>query len=420
MTQFTDNDSSTKTCIIVGASHGGVNASFALRKEGWQGEIILIDSDPDLPYHRPPLSKAFLIDGGDAQPARLKSEASYQKSNIKLNLGVFVKTIDKEKKVLQLDNNEIYHYDKLIISTGASAFIPPISGIENSKNIFTLRSSADVKAIKTAFSQAKKKRVVIIGGGYIGLETAASIKKLGGSVTVIEREERLLARVTSPAMSVFFEQLHSNNDITIKTGKTVQALDSEDESITVTCDDNSQYSSDIVIIGVGVKVNQALAEEANLTISNGIKVNSQCRTSEPDIFAVGDCTFHHNKFYGRWIRLESVQNAVDQAKIAAATICGKQAYYDALPWFWSDQFNIKLQMVGLNSGYDNIVVRKENNEDAKFSVWYFQKDKLLSVDTVNHPKAYVLATKLLKQGSKIDKAKLANTDIELSLDVQDS
>ncbi|WP_440875959.1 NAD(P)/FAD-dependent oxidoreductase [Thalassotalea sp. PLHSN55] len=406
----------TPTCIIVGASHGGVNAAFSLRKEGWQGDIILIDADPALPYHRPPLSKAYLTEANDGKLAILKPQASYEKANIRLLLGTKVTKLDQKAQTIQLENNVLLQYHKLILATGASAFIPPISGIEDTSKVFTLRTSKDIDLIKAAFHQTEKKRVVIIGGGYIGLETAASIKKLGGQVTVLEREQRLLARVTSADMSEFFQQLHTNNGILVKTGQSVCAMRSANNEIIVDCDDNSQYTADIVIVGVGVKVNQALAEQAGLTLQNGIEVNHQCQTSIDNIYAIGDCAFHHNQYYNRWLRLESVQNAVDQAKVAAASICEKEVSYDAIPWFWSDQFNVKLQMVGLNTGFDQVIIRKENDDAMKFSAWYFNGEQLLSVDTVNHAKAYVLATKLLKQRSKIDKSALANSDIALSLD----
>ena len=408
--------STTQTCIIIGASHGGVTAAFSLRKEGWQGSITIIDSDPAVPYHRPPLSKAHLTNSDAIQPPILKPIASYDKNNITLMLGTKVNKIEPNNHSVSLDNGDVLNYDKLILATGARPFIPPINGLDNATNLFALRTQADVDNIRSAFHASTQKRVVIIGGGYIGLETAASIKKLGGDVTVLERESRLLARVTSPEMSEYFQQLHESNGVTINTAQNVELIKTVGETQTVICGNGCEYPADLIIVGVGIRVNQELAQQAGLTVDNGIIVNEQCQTSDNNIYAIGDCAYHHNKHYDRWLRLESVQNAVDQSKITALALCEKNASYDALPWFWSDQFDIKLQMVGLATGYNNIMLRKETEDDGKFSVWYFKDDELLSVDAVNHAKAYVMGTKLIKSKALINKSNLANSDIPLSVD----
>jgi 3-phenylpropionate/trans-cinnamate dioxygenase ferredoxin reductase component len=258
--------------------------------------------------------------------------------------------------------------------------------------------------------------VVIIGGGYIGLETAASLKKLGASVVVLERESRILARVTAPEMSAFFSQLHETNGVIIHTDKNVSAITSANNLNQVITSDGAEYPADIIIVGVGVRVNKELAEQAGLEITNGICVNANARTSNDNIYAIGDCTYHFNPHYQRHIRLESVQNAVDQAKVAAMDLCEKAQEYNTLPWFWSDQYDVKLQMVGLASGYDDIIVRQELEQgtSSKFSVWYFAGDTLLSVDAINNAKAYVLGTKAIKAHSKINKANLANAEYELT------
>ena len=411
-----------KTCLIIGASHGGVTAAFQLRKEGWLGKIVLIDADPVFPYHRPPLSKTHLTESDASGPAVLKAQAAYEKDKIELQLGKKVTQLDTSQHQVQLETGEALNYDKLILATGASAFIPPIQGLSEVSNAYTLRTANDVEQIKTAFNQSSAKRVVIIGGGYIGLETAASFKKLGAEVTVIERESRLLARVTSPEMSAFFEELHAENGVQIQTNQSVTAISENEHGISVSClhadQSMSQYEADIIVVGVGVSVNQALAEQAgievNQSVVKGIVIDEHCRTSHPDVYAIGDCTYHHNPYYDRWLRLESVQNAVDQAKTASSNIRGKTNNYDALPWFWSDQFNIKLQMVGLATGYNELVIRKELTDEHKFSVWYFKDDTLLAVDAVNHAKAYVLGTKLLKARNTINRHVLADSASELS------
>ncbi len=403
--------SENKTCVVIGASHGGVNFAFALRKEGWKGAIVLFDKDETIPYHRPPLSKKYLELEDSIQNNLLRPLDSYKKDNITLSLGKQVVKINKESKTITLASGEQQKYDVLVLATGARAFVPPIKGLQEAKNIYTLRNANDVANIRTAFHASKHKKVVVIGGGYIGLETAASLKKLGAQVTVLEREERILARVTTPYLSDFFTNIHQENDVAICVNKGVTEITTEDNLNTVICADGSRYTADIIIVGVGIKVNTELAAEVGVTITNGIAVDTTTKTSEEAIYAIGDCTYHYNKIYDTHVRLESVQNAVDQAKVAAANICGKETVYDALPWFWSDQYDIKLQIVGLSQGFDNSVLRKES--EKKFSIWYFKEDKLLAVDSINNGKSYVLGTKFIKTNAVIDKELLADPTTNL-------
>ncbi|ANW97225.1 pyridine nucleotide-disulfide oxidoreductase [Wenyingzhuangia fucanilytica] len=403
--------SNTKICVVIGASHAGVNFAFSLRKEGWQGDIILFDKDNTTPYHRPPLSKKYLELEDSIQNNFLKPIESYEKENISLALGLGVARVDKENKVLVLEDGTSQNYDVLVFATGARAFVPPIKGINEANNIFTLRNANDVANIRQAFHASQEKKIVVIGGGYIGLETAASLKKLGADVTVLEREERVLARVTTPYLSEFFTKLHQANNVEICVNKGVTEIKTENHQNTVVCSDGSTYKADMVIVGVGIKVNTELASEIGLTINNGIEVDTTAKTSEEGIYAIGDCSYHYNTMYNTYVRLESVQNAVDQAKVAAANICEKPTVYNAIPWFWSDQYDVKLQIVGLSQGFDNTVVRKE--EDKKFSIWYFKGEQLLAVDAVNNAKAYVFATKYIKTKTIIDKDKLVNPEIDL-------
>ena len=233
---------------------------------------------------------------------------------------------------------------------------------------------------------------------------------------VLERENRILARVTAPEMSAFFLQLHESHGVKIVTEKNVSAITTDAGVNKVHTSDGAEYLADIIIVGVGVRVNKTLAEQAGLTIENGICVNAQARTSNEDIYAIGDCSYHFNPYYQRHIRLESVQNAVDQAKIAALDICGKTQDYNALPWFWSDQYDVKLQMVGLSTGYDQVIIRHENTTEQKFSTWYFSGDELLAVDAINNAKAYVMGTKLIKAKTRINKTALADSNRELTLE----
>ncbi|WP_262487476.1 NAD(P)/FAD-dependent oxidoreductase [Formosa haliotis] len=297
---------------------------------------------------------------------------------------------------------------------GARPFIPPITGIETAKNLFPMRTYADAIHIKKALKASAQKRVVIIGGGYIGLETAASLKKMGADVTVLEREPRVLARITAPEMSEFFQDLHTENAVDVCTNKNVISIENTAHSNRIICDDNTTYLADVIVIGVGIKVNVELAQAAGLEIENGIKVDETCQTSNENIYAIGDCTFHFNPHYKRFIRLESVQNAVDQAKVAAAAICEQTVTYNTMPWFWSDQFDVKLQMVGLSTGYNQIIKRVELNHPRSLSVWYFKDDELLAVDAVNNAKAYVLGGRFISGKQRIDKAKLQDSTIAIT------
>lgn len=396
------------TCAVIGASHAGVNFAFSLRREGWQGDIVLFDADPWLPYHRPPLSKAYLTSEDGIENNILKSAESYEKEGITLRLGTRVSAINRKEKSISVGDGSHQAYHKLVIATGARPIIPPIPGIDSAKNLFPMRTAEDANNIRNTFQESKNKRVVVIGGGYIGLETAASLKKLGAEVTVLEREERILARVTAPELSDFFQKLHAEHGTAIFTNKNVVAIETSNDYNEVVCSDGTCYVADMIVLGVGIRVNTELAAAAGLEIENGIRVDATACTNDKDIYAIGDCTFHYNPHYGRFIRLESVQNAVDQAKVAAAAICGKNPTYDAIPWFWSDQYDIKLQMVGLSMGYNQLLIRVEKDKENCFSVWYFKEEALLAVDAVNNGKAYVLGTKFIKSGQKIDKLKLAD------------
>ncbi|WP_299898068.1 FAD-dependent oxidoreductase [uncultured Aquimarina sp.] len=402
-------------CLVIGASHAGVNFAFSLRKQGWTGSIIIFDKDPETPYHRPPLSKSYLTSAEETNNNLLKSLESYEKENITLQLGVSIKRIDRIHKTVITEDGAIQQYDKLVIATGARPLIPPIKDLEQATEIYTLRTAYDATRIRDKVKKDTNKRVLIIGGGYIGLEIAASLRKLGTSVTLLERESRILARVTSPEMSQFFYDVHTLNGVQIHTNKNVSSVTSINHTNTITCDDGTTYEAELIILGTGVIVNTELAKDAGIEIENGIKVNQACQTNDKDIYAIGDCTFHHNLHYNRFVRLESVQNAVDQAKIAAASICGKEVVYNAVPWFWSDQYEIKLQMVGLPFDYNEAIIRNEEETTYKFSIWYFDNDKLLAVDAINNAKAYVLGTKSIKEHLKLNKSNLRDSSLKLNL-----
>jgi 3-phenylpropionate/trans-cinnamate dioxygenase ferredoxin reductase subunit len=405
-----------QTCAVVGAGHAGVTLAFALRNEGWNGSIVLYDGDPNQPYHRPPLSKALLTTEDSIEKFSLRSSESYRQEHISLRLGVQVVDMDKEKKHIMLASGEVNRYDKLVLATGARAFIPSISGLESATNVFTLRTAQDVDQIREVLRSRDCKRIVIVGGGYIGLEVAASLKKLNKDICILEREERILKRVTSVEMSYFFKMLHRNHGVNIFTGKTVDSIEMHGKNNILICSDGATFYADAVIIGAGIIVNARLAEVAGLDIMDGIKVNKNCQTSNPDIYAIGDCAYHYNPYYERHIRLESVHTAIDQAKIVASSLCGKSAVPISIPKFWSDQYDVKLQIAGLSTGYDKLVFRNESEDGSKFSIWYFRGDELLSVEAVNNAKAYVLGLRLLEERATVDTARVADVSIELKPD----
>ncbi|AWW29590.1 pyridine nucleotide-disulfide oxidoreductase [Echinicola strongylocentroti] len=404
----------SKTAVIIGASHAGVNCAFALRKEGFEGKIQLIESTDLLPYHRPPLSKSFLNEDKDIADYCLKSAEAYAEAKVELLLGRRVLHIDSQHHEVHLEGNHSIHYDYLVLATGASAVIPALPGMTVGEGIFPLRSAEDTLAIKSFLNAKSQLEVVVLGGGYIGLEMAASLRKMGHQITLLEREKRILARVAAAETSSFFTALHQESGVKIHTGQNISNIEHlHDGRYQLDSDTGDSFVADMVIVGVGVSPNTALAQNIGLTIENGILVDAHCETSTPDIFAIGDCASFIHQPSSKVIRLESVQNAVDQAKIAAANITGNPAVYNSIPWFWSDQYETKLQIAGLNHGYDQVVHRIEKEQPQKQAVWYFKEGKLLAVDAINHAKAYVLGTRYLKEARQLHPDELANPEIPL-------
>lgn len=405
---------SERSCLIVGASHAGVSLALQLRKEGWGGAIYLIGEEDQLPYHRPPLSKEHLAGDKTLDEMRLRPEKTYVDNNIQLRLGLRVERIDREAKIACLSNGEELNFDKLALCVGAKVRKLPIG--EGLDRIFYIRTARDVSAL--SHWALPGKRVVIIGAGYVGLEAAAVLVTRGLQVTVLEMADRILQRVTSEAMSSFMQQLHGKHAVNIVTSCEVSDIQQSGAATKVVCADGSEHQADFVIAGIGIYPDTDLAEAAGLDVDAGIKVNEFAQTSDPDIYAAGDCSNHPSSVYQRTIRLESVQNANDQARIAAANICGRQVEYDVVPWFWSDQYNIKLQMTGLSEGYDELVCRGEIScdSDAKlkagFALFYLRGGVLIAADCVARPKEFMLSKRLIKEKMKIDPSVLADESVE--------
>lgn len=401
----------SQTCLIIGASHAGAQLANALRKEGWQGKIIMLGSEKRMPYHRPPLSKALLMGEKQAEEIDIFKAAIYEKGDIEVRLGVTVESIDPENKTIALAEGETLSYDKLALCTGARVRYLDIPG-GNLPGVFYLRALEDAQAILTKVKEGAK--AVIVGGGYIGLETAASLRKLGMEVTVLEMMGRVLERVTAPEMSEYYTKLHESHGVRIITDAQAQAFEGSGQVEKVVCNNGLTLDADLVIVGIGVVPNIELAQQAGLTVGNGIIVNEKAETSAADIYAAGDCTFHPNNLLGFDLRLESVPNAMEQAKVAAANICGNEKTYHALPWFWSDQYDVKLQIAGFNKGYDKVVIRG-NPDDNQFVGWYLKDGKLLAADCVNAGKDFMLAKKLIAANATIPEDKLADTSVDLNV-----
>lgn len=398
------------TCLIIGASHAGAQLANSLRKEGWHGPITLLGDEPLAPYHRPPLSKGLLTGEKTAEQLEIFKAPVYEKADIQCRLGVQVEAIDRHEKFITLAQGERLHYSKLALCTGARVRHLSIPGA-NLKGVHYLRTLADAQAIQAAGKPGGN--AVIVGGGYIGLETAASLRKLGMEVTVLEMMDRVLERVTAPELSAYYTQLHEKHGVRIITQAQAQALHGDQSVEQVICNNDLSLPADLVIIGIGVIPNTELAANAGLKVDNGIIVDELARTSDPDIVAAGDCTFHPNNVLGYSLRLESVPNAMDQAKTAAATLCGHQKPYHALPWFWSDQYHAKLQIAGVNRGYDHVILRGDPAQD-QFVAWYLQKDRILAADCINSPKEFMAAKKLIAQKTVVLATQLADPHFDLS------
>ena len=397
-------------CIVIGASHAAVQLIISLRQNGWEGSITVISDEAYLPYQRPPLSKAYLANTIADEQLALRAPVAYEKLDVIFKLSTRVTAIDTDNKQVHLDSGETLCFDKLALCTGARARRLPIPGADLNA-IHYLRTMDDVKGIQA--SSVAAKNAVIIGGGYIGLETAASLNKLGVKVTILETESRLLKRVASPQVSAFYLRLHTEEGIDIRLNTQAAELVGEQTLNQVICADGTAIDADMAIIGIGVIANTELASDAGLNVDNGILVNKLAQTSHSDIVAAGDCTNHPNPILNRNLRLESVPNATEQAKAAAASLCGIEKPYAELPWFWSDQFDVKLQIAGMNQGYTEAVVRGDIDNGRSFSVFYTANNKILAADCINRPKDFMLAKKLILQSADCDPATLADENIEL-------
>lgn len=400
---------SVETIVIVGAGHAAGQVVATLKQKKFGGMIVVIGDEPYLPYQRPPLSKKFLAGEIPAERLYVKPANFYDDAHIKVCLNTQVTSIDRNAARVVLNDGDTIPYDKLVIATGSRVRQLDVNGGKLA-GIHYLRSIADVDRLRADFERFNE--LVIVGAGYIGLEVAAVCRKIGLNVTVLELADRVMSRVVSTQVSDFYQQEHRAQGVKLILSTGLSGFLGSDRVNAVQTDNEKSVPADIVLVGVGIMPNTELAEAAGLDVNNGIVVDAHCRSSDANIFAVGDCTSHPNDIYNRRIRLESVHNALEQAKTAASNICGGDVRYSQVPWFWSDQYDLKLQIAGLSAGYDDVVIRG-NPVDRSFSCLYLQQDRLIAVDAINAPRDFMQSKALIASAATPSRHALADSEISL-------
>lgn len=402
----------TAAVVIVGTGHAGAQCAIALRQSGFDGSVLLVGEEPDLPYERPPLTKDYLAGDKPFERILIRPPAFWAEREIALRPKTRVVSVDAAAKVVATATGERIGYGTLVWATGGHARRLSCGG-RDLRGVHTIRTREDVDRL--AGELPRIGRVVVVGGGYVGLEAAAVLRKLGKAVTLVEAQPRVLARVAGPTLSRFYAAEHRAVGVDVRLGEAVEAIEGDDGVVTaVRLMGGERIAADAVIVGIGI----APAVEPLLTAgaagdAGGVDVDAHCRTSLPDVYAIGDCARHANDFAGgARVRIESVQNANDQAGVAAAAILGTPRPYRAVPWFWSNQYDLKLQTVGLSAGHDAEVVR--GSPDARsFSVVYLRGGRVIALDCVNAVKDYVGGRKLVETGAAIDPARLADSAVPL-------
>jgi 3-phenylpropionate/trans-cinnamate dioxygenase ferredoxin reductase subunit len=391
--------------IVAGAGQAGLTAAEALRAEGWQGEILLLGDEPYIPYNRPPLSKDALISGLDLDAVTLRTPAALAAKRIDFRPGSVIAAIDRAGRAVMLADGARLPYHRLILALGARNRALGLPG-GDLPGVLSLRGIDDARRLAEHLRGAE--RVAVIGGGYVGLEIAAACRGHGKAVTVLEMAPRLLARVASPLLSATYERLHRSHGVAIECGARVTALEAEDgRAAAIRLEDGRRIAADLAVVGIGIIANAELAAASGLVCGGGIVVDACGRTSDPAIFAAGDCTVSQ---LGR--RLESVQNAVEQGRAAAAAAMGRDRPFTAAPWFWSDQYDVKLQTAGLQGGHDLVAVRGDQDKFC-FTAFYFRDSHLLAADSLNRPADHMAIRKLLDRGVAITPQQAADEQVSL-------
>lgn len=399
----------TAGTLIIGAGQAGLSAAEALRKRGYEGPVTLIGAEPAPPYQRPPLSKGYLSGELPAQRLWLKPEAYFDAARIHLRTGVHVTRIDRDATCVITGDGEAIAYDHLILATGGAARRLTLPGADL-PGVHVLRTLAQADALSDALSGAQ--RLAIIGAGYIGLEVAASARKRGLEVSVLEAADRPMARTASPLLGGWFGALHRGYGVDLQVNTGVAAITGAVRADGVRLADGARVEADLVLIAAGLVPGTQLAEEAGLACADGILVDKHARTSDRDIFAIGDVARFESGLYGRSIRLESVQNAIEQGRAAAAAICGAPAPYDPVPWFWSDQYAIKLQIAGLIEGADRMV-RRGDPEEGAFALFHLKDGVLIACEAVNAAPEFMAAQRLISARARPDPDRLRDTTVAM-------
>ncbi|HEV7257653.1 MAG TPA: FAD-dependent oxidoreductase [Bosea sp. (in: a-proteobacteria)] len=380
--------------VVIGASYAGVGVAGAAREAGFSGRIALVGDETELPYQRPPLSKGFLLGKAGAN-LPLKAASFYEEAGIAFIAGRRAVALDRQARQVLLDDGSALRFGTLALTTGARAAALRCPGAELD-GVVTLRSIEDAQALSERLGAAAA--IVIIGGGFIGLEAASAAIALGKQVSVVEAGTRLIGHAVSPEISAYMHRIHAGHGVTIRLATKVERIEGKDGKATaVLCDDGTRLACDLVLSAVGAVPNTELAAAAGLAVEDGIVVDDFCRTSDPAIFAAGDCTSHPNVFAGRRLRLSSVQNAHDQGRAAGGTIAGKPEAYRSVPWFWSDQYDVKLQMVGLANGGSTDILRG-SVEDGRFSLFRYEGDRLAAIESINKPADHMMGRRLIAAG----------------------
>lgn len=396
--------------VIIGAGQAGFQVAASLRSEGYQEPVTLIGDEPHIPYQRPPLSKTFLMGKENVEDIELRPGVFFRDHRIELLTGETVVSIERTEGRVKRASGGRVPYQTLVLAIGARNRILSVPGAELD-NVLYLRSLDEATALKERLEHAKE--IVVIGGGFIGLEVAAVARSLGKSVTVLEALPGLMSRVVAPIISEFYRELHTSRGVNVFCCSAVsEILGSGGKVRAVKLSDGALYPADLVLVGIGVVPNSELARDAGLVVGNGVAVDEHLRAGDENIYAVGDCAEHPNPFAGARIRLESVQNAADQAQYVAGKITGRAGCYNAVPWFWTDQFEIKLQMAGISGGHDRIVTRG-NPESRKLSVFYFKANRLIAIDSINRPLDHIVGRKLLAAGVALTPEQAGDESVDL-------
>ncbi len=397
----------TEHIVIIGAGQAGAQAVATLRAEGFGGSLTLVGDEPYAPYQRPPLSKAYLSGTMERDRLFLKPDAFYAESHCEVILGSAATAIDRQERTVSLAGGRTLSYDKLLLATGTRVRHIPVPGA-TLPGVHYLRNIADVDALQAAFVSGTK--LAVVGGGYIGLEVAAVAVKRGLQVTVFEALDRVMARAVSRQLSQFYERVHREAGVSLELNTGVEAFDGTARLAAVRAGGRS-HPADVAVVGIGVVPNVELAKNAGLPCEDGIVVDDYARTPDPAIFAAGDCTRHTGRD-GTLIRLESVQNAIDQAKHAALAMAGKPTSYREVPWFWSDQYDLKLQIAGLARAGDELVLRGDPAA-RKFAVFHLRDGAVAAVEAVNAAPEYIVGRKLIAEGTKVARQRLADSSIPM-------